>query len=158
INDAILAVRTDPDMAVRLGRRTLNPLLWRLAEPTTGEEERRQIILALGRLRCQEARHPLVQLIRDDRQPLEVRREAVRALGALGGRQACDILGGVLSRPEYHPLHMATAEALEVLQGGDAVKPLLDRLERFRRPKTVEDLEGEADVRDRVVRALGIQL
>ncbi len=158
IHDAITAVRTDPEMAVRIGRRALWPLLRRLGMPALDQQEKCQIIKALGHLRCPEARKPLLGLIHDQAVPREVRGEAVLALGELGGPEACAFIGDLLNEAGDPILRMRAAEALERLQGPAAIDPLLRKLRRFRRPATEADLEPEADVRDRVVRSLGRQL
>src|SRR5438270_37283 len=106
--DAVAAVKTDLDMAVRLGRRALRPLVRALRDPNA--EVRARAAEALGTLGYARAVGPLIAALRG---PSElVRERAAKALGALGDRRAAGPLREALQDPDRY-VQAAAAQALK---------------------------------------------
>jgi hypothetical protein len=106
--DAVAAVKTDLDMAVRLGRRALGPLVRALEDSNV--EVRARAAEALGVLGSERAVEPLLEALRG---PSElVRERAAKALGMLGDRRAVEPLRQALADPDRY-VKAAAAQALK---------------------------------------------
>jgi HEAT repeat protein len=156
IGAAITAVPRDPDLAVRLGRRAVPRLLLRLHAPDATEAEKANILDALGRIGAPAAFDTLRAVAQDRTQPEVLRGQAAVALSRLGLPEACAVLTGLLHshRPE---VRKQAAVALGQFPGSGAREALLERLGQFRRREKPVP-EPDADVRGRLVEALGEQL
>jgi HEAT repeat protein len=158
--DGVTAVKNDHEMAVLLGPRALWPLLRRLDNPLLDLPEKLKIITALGELGGDDVEAKLLALV-EAREPLEVRCQAILALGDLDSEKACQKLDHLLDAeltPDDRLIRSSAADALGKIKGGDPVTALRQKLKRFRRPSGKQDLEPDPDVRSLVVRSLGNQL
>jgi len=156
VAEAIAGVASDPDMAVRLGRRAVKPLLaaWKQSELTAST--RVNILTALGRigdpaalevLRGAAIRHP---------EP-EVREAALLALADLEAKDTATILAKVLlDKTETVGARAAAATALGRLNSPEAAEPLLTKLAEVHQIER-RYREG-ANVRREVVRGVGNHL
>lgn len=95
---------------------------------------------ALGHLGAPEAAQPLLTLLQDAQQPLEVRTAAARSLGLIAAPEAAPALIALLqspSNPAEVPLREAATVALGAIKSGPAVDALVARLDPAREPETV---------------------
>jgi cyclophilin family peptidyl-prolyl cis-trans isomerase/HEAT repeat protein len=83
----------------------------------------------LGLLKAAEARPALEGLAADDRQPLGVRVQAVRALGAIGARQSAPVLSTLFAKAPVLVLRLEAAAALGAVADPAAAEVLVDFLE-----------------------------
>jgi HEAT repeat protein len=143
VEEGIAGVAGDPDMAVRLGRRAVGPLLAAWQEPDLPLETRANIVTALGRIGDPTALTVLREAVRH-KEP-EVREAGLRALGELDNPETAGILGKVLlNRAETVGARATAAVALGGLTCPEAAAPLLAKLEevhqverRYREPPRV---------------------
>lgn len=127
IKDAVEAVGSDHELAVRLGQRAFEPLVEVLLDTERPYEERANAAKALGELGERRALTPLCEALRND--PHEIVRETVVvALQQLARRDAVTAFVDAL-QDDYGSVRAAAAEAL--LHQGDrrAVIPLAEALE-----------------------------
>ena len=128
VSDA--ALRNDNEMAVRLGRRALRPLLRHLRHP--GEDVRVAAVAALGRIGRSQATDPLIRLFETDASR-DVREACAASLGQIGDQRAVLPLVASLEVDDVHSARIRNAVARALGQLGDdrAVLPLIERLDRF---------------------------
>ncbi len=127
IRDAVEAVGSDHELAVRLGQRAFAPLIEVLLDTERPYEERANAAKALGELAEHRAFEPLSQALRNDPHEL-VRETAAVALQQLARRDAVTSFVDALQDP-FGSVRAAAAEAL--LHQGDrrAVEPLAQALQ-----------------------------
>jgi HEAT repeat protein len=164
IQDAVAAVTADPDMAVRVGRRAVDPLIAKLQDPVplvrqraaealgllkdrsavgplvralldAGCGVRAQAAEALGQIRSVRALAPLTAALADPE--AFVRRKAVAALGALRDPEAAAALGRRLSADPDEAVRLGAAQALARLEGEEARRLLLEALNDPGQPRAV---------------------
>jgi hypothetical protein len=115
--ESVAAVKTDLDMAVRLGRRALGPLVRALEDDNA--EVRARAAEALGALGNDRAVEPLIEALRE---PSElVRERAAKALGALGDRRAVGPLVEALSDADRY-VKAAAGQALKQVAPEEAAR------------------------------------
>jgi hypothetical protein len=111
IRDAVAAVKNDRELAERLGRRAIGPLI-RALRYDANAEVRGRAAEALGTLGGPRAVEPLLEALRG---PSEVVRErAAKALGALGDTRAIPALRAAAEDPDRY-VKAAAADALKRL-------------------------------------------
>ena len=154
--EGIAGVANDPDMAVRLGRRAVKPLLSTWERPDLPPATRANILTALGRIGDPAALAVLREAAIRHPEP-DVRRAALLALADLNAEGTAETLARVLhDRAEPVGTRAAAAAALGRLNCPAAAEPLLAELEEVHRIDR-RYREG-ADVRKEVVRAVGNHL
>ena len=128
VSDA--ALRNDNEMAVRLGRRALRPLVRHLRHP--GEDVRIAAAAALGRIGRTRATRPLLRLFETDTSR-DVREACAVSLGQIGDRRAVAPLVASLGDDGIRSAQIRNSVARALGQLGDdrAVLPLIGRLDRF---------------------------
>jgi HEAT repeat protein len=157
IREGIAGVAVDPDMAVRLGRRAVRPLLKAWQKPDISPAVRANMATALGHLGDIAALPALRDAAEDRQTPLRVREAALLALGSLDRVECVAALAGVLANDDDHPVARAAAAAgLGRLTCPEAAGPLLDKLGRIQAGHG--KCRDVPDVRKEVTRALGKQL
>ncbi len=124
IRDAVAAVIRDPGMAVRVGRRTVRPLIHELKNPDAAVRLRAADVLGL--LRDTEAVGPLIETMNRDADE-GVRSQAARSLGLLGDREAVPALLAML-RDRSDEVRRHAAEALGLIGDPRAVPVLIQAL------------------------------
>jgi hypothetical protein len=115
--ETVAAVKTDLDMAVRLGRRAVRPLVRALGDDNA--EVRGRAAEALGALGNDRGVEPLLEAMRD---PSElVRERAAKALGALGDRRA---VGPLVEALQDHDRYVkaAAGQALKQVAPEEAAR------------------------------------
>jgi hypothetical protein len=117
VRDAVAAVKSDRELAERLGRRAVGPLIRALQDPNV--EVRGRAAETLGTLGDARAVSPLLEALRG---PSElVRERAARALGQLGDARAVEPLTAALKDPDRY-VKAAAADALKRLDPRAAAK------------------------------------
>jgi hypothetical protein len=149
VRDAVAAVKTDPDMAVRIGRRAVEPLIAVLQNTSRIQRikvenwlVRNHVAHALGELHDPRAVGPLIVALQDMSDDF-VRFEAAEALGKLNDPRAVEPLIAALKSPE-NDVRKKAAYALFQLDDPRAVEPLIAALQ-----------DPEEDVRTNAAAALG---
>jgi HEAT repeat protein len=154
--EGIAGVIRDPDMAVRLGRRAVKPLLATWQQNHLTATARANILTALGRIGDPAALTVLGETALRYAEP-EVRQAALLALADLEAQGTTGILARVLHDSAESVATRATAaDALGRLSSPDAAEPLLGKLEEVHQLDR-RYREG-ANVRKEVVRAVGQHL
>ncbi len=113
VREAVLAVRADPDMAVRLGKRAVKPLIAALQEPYRVLSATYEGDFGPANRLCD---------------ALDLREGATRALGELWDVRAVEPLIRVLG-DEDNQVRAGAASALGELRDGRAVRPLIAALQ-----------------------------
>ena len=128
VSDA--ALRNDNEMAVRLGRRALGPLIRHLRHP--GEDVRIAAAMALGRIGRSRATRPLIRLFETD-SSRDVCEACAASLGQIGDCRAVAPLLVSLKDEGIRSAHIRNTVARALGQLGDdrAVLPLIERLGQF---------------------------
>ena len=122
IRDSVAAVKTDPDMAVRIGRRAVGPLINTLLKDLDADV-RKGAIAALGKLKDHLAVEPLINALKD--RDSAVRCDAAMTLAELKDTRAVEPLINAL---QDWSNRWIPAEALGELKDARAVEPLINAL------------------------------
>jgi HEAT repeat protein len=146
VREAVAALRNDPDMARRLGRRAVVPLLDRLHDDD--QTVRENAVRVLGQVGGERVVGPLVEALND---PAEtVRFEAVTALSGRQDPRVAPALARALGDPSL-TVRSAAAEGLARLGDPAAVAPLLELVQgdgpAETRAAAIDALKGLRDTR-----------
>src|SRR5262249_5609664 len=121
VREGVGALKQDPDITRRLGRRAVEPLIDALDDPD--REVRDKAALVLGELGDRQATLPLTALLHGP--DAEVRWRAAAALGELRDSRAVGPLVQALRDPD-EAVRSGAVRALEMTGDGTAVEPLLE--------------------------------
>ena len=94
-----------------------------------GATTRAFAVRGLGTLKDSAARPDIEALARDDRQPLGVRVQAVRALAAIGDRRSADVLGTLATSSTVNALRLEATAAFADVADPASAELLVDYLE-----------------------------
>jgi HEAT repeat protein len=123
IREAVTALKQDPDITRRLGRRAVGPLLGALKGPD--KDVREKAALVLGELKDARAVDGLIAALADAE--AEVRWRAAAALGQIGDARAVVPLVDAL-RDAQESVRSAALHALERMKGADVLSHLMGLL------------------------------
>jgi HEAT repeat protein len=149
VKDGVGALRTDPEMSRRVGRRAVLPLEAKLGDPEV--KVRAHAALVLGQLGDVRAVEPLARALADPSP--EVRVEAAHALGALKDVRAIEPLTAALRDPDLN-VRTEVGHALVAVGGPDTLEPLLRLLSGS---ESAEARAGAAKVLGRVGGAAAVE-
>ncbi len=155
VEEAVSALKQDPDITRRLGRRAVGPLLTILRGPD--KDRREKAALVLGELKAASAVEGLIAAL-DDEEP-DVRWRAATALGQIGDARAVEPLVGALRSPA-ESVRSAALHALGSLKSADALASLRELLQesdpgaRAAAVEALGQMQG-AEVVDALLAALG---
>jgi len=117
VREAVAAVKSDRELAERLGKRAVGPLIRALRDPNA--EVRSRAAETLGSLGEDRAVGPLIDALKDRSE--QVRERAAKALGQLGDADAIEPLTAAFQDPDRY-VKAAAGEALKKLDPKAAAK------------------------------------